>query len=239
MGNAWQDCQMRCGKDLPDPDTKAEYRMTDPMSHTFHASETLSVHELLGMVAVQCGLCKIHALYLGLEFEGQLQDKAHTLKAVGMQPGSGFRVRGIEEARSNLLRAEKVDLFASVAANNRAEVRLVCEYAPEKLLEPSPNGGSALHTAAANNRMEIAVLLLRAGADGAERNKAGHTPLHQAAMFNSIEVARLLLESRVDPDLQDLDSRSALALAAERGLMDMVEVIEEARNHWTPTAVTL
>jgi len=59
---------------------------------------------------------------------------------------------------------------------------------------------------------------------------AGFTPLHMALFKNNIDILRALIEASCDVDKRDTWNGTALHLAAEEGLMEIVKVLMETRS---------
>ena len=82
-------------------------------------------------------------------------------------------------------------------------------------------GWTPLHEAAMSNKEpSLCALLLRHRASVTAVNKYGETPLHMAAANESsaaIEICRLLLELGADPEATDVDCRTAMDIAEDRG----------------------
>lgn len=95
-------------------------------------------------------------------------------------------------------------------------------------------GRTALHYAAtpgdwSDDFFEITKLLLDNGADPNITHSGGDTPLLEALMYKDvdIEIIKLLMEYGADLHVKDVYGGSALSRAAERGRMDIIELIQQ------------
>merc|ERR1740130_1463339 len=122
-----------------------------------HELET--VLALLEKFALLLGLNKSAARSLQLEFSENILAHELQLELAGLCDESLCSVLGVEVAKANA-----VDIVYAAQQNQVAEVRLVCQYAPEKVNDTDSAGFTALHTAASKNSLEAAQLLLGAGA---------------------------------------------------------------------------
>ncbi len=95
----------------------------------------------------------------------------------------------------------------------------------------TPIGVTPLHEAAKDNAHGMAQLLLAAGASAdARRSDNGRTPLHTAAAYGSLEVLQLVLAGCSDPNVLDVEQRTALHLALEKQHSALVdELLDDAR----------
>lgn len=118
-------------------------------------------------------------------------------------------------------------LWEARQSESEATVQLLLERGP-KLDASKWDGGAMLHWAANRGYLEVSRLLLRLGADP---HAGGDDPvLHEAALNGNEEVVLLLLETGgADPTTKDGYGRTALQLAAGRGLEKAVRVLL-ARN---------
>lgn len=91
---------------------------------------------------------------------------------------------------------------------------------------------SPLHVAVANNRKDIAAALLSAGAHINARDAAEETPLHWAVREGNAECVALLLRNYgCHVGAVNEDGETALQLAQEFHMDDVVEVFRSAANH--------
>jgi len=94
---------------------------------------------------------------------------------------------------------------------------------------PHLDGATRLHDAAWDGNVEIASYLVNHGADvNSKTSLTGETPLHFAAGHGHREVVRLLLKHGADPSVKRAlrDRKTPLDLARERGLTEIVELLE-------------
>lgn len=101
------------------------------------------------------------------------------------------------------------------------------------------DASDTLHTAAEKGRYQMVEFLIGKGADvnvvgfeycisDSKANEAG-TALHFAVDANSVDVAKLLLENGADMKIRDVEGRSAMERATEKGMDDVGLYLEEAR----------
>lgn len=99
----------------------------------------------------------------------------------------------------------------------------------------SPNsvdncGRSVLTVACGRDNESILVQLIDAGADVRARCLRGSTPLHEAARSGFTEAIRRLLLLGADPNVMDVDDRTAVDLAEESDLEENVAMLKAARS---------
>uniref|UniRef100_A0A671YIF6 Ankyrin repeat domain 52 n=1 Tax=Sparus aurata TaxID=8175 RepID=A0A671YIF6_SPAAU len=105
-------------------------------------------------------------------------------------------------------------------------------------------GYSAVHYAAAYGNKQHLELLLEISFNCLEEVESNIpvSPLHLAAYYGHCEALRLLSETLVSLDVRDIDGRTALYLAAQRGFASCVEVLlkheasytlKEHKHKWT------
>merc|ERR1740130_1347286 len=123
-----------------------------------HELET--VLALLEKFALLLGLNKPAARSLQLEFSETTLAHELQLEPAGLCNESICSVLNVD----SVVKANAVDIVYAAQQNQVAEVRLVCQYAPEKVNDTDSAGFTALHTAASKNSLEAAQLLLGAGA---------------------------------------------------------------------------
>ena len=114
-----------------------------------------------------------------------------------------------------------------------------------KLLDVTVNGGWApLHAAAQVGAEKPLRVLLAAGADREARFQ-GKTPLGIALVARKSALAKVLIEAKVRIDDVDREGPTALHLAAQKGLVDVVgylldsgmNINERSHNRWGVTAL--
>ncbi|MEM7222885.1 MAG: ankyrin repeat domain-containing protein [Pseudomonadota bacterium] len=90
----------------------------------------------------------------------------------------------------------------------------------------APDGETPLGAAVGNGELAAVRRLLEAGADPAKAAKKGRPPLHQAAIGGHTAVALALLSRDVDVNQRMAEiGNTALMLAANRGFLDIVELL--------------
>lgn len=92
-------------------------------------------------------------------------------------------------------------------------------------------GGTALIPASEHGHMETVKILIGAGVPLDHVNEPGWTALQEAVLLNDggpnqQEVARQLLEAGADPQITDLQGRTALENARRLGFDELAEIIE-------------
>jgi len=92
----------------------------------------------------------------------------------------------------------------------------------------NPMKVQALHSAVTGS-FESVQLLVEAGAPVNGKQDKGWTPLHEAVNRNDLEMTRYLVEHGADPRLQNDEGKSAIGLAADKGLVEVLKVLK-ARN---------
>lgn len=92
--------------------------------------------------------------------------------------------------------------------------------------DTTDDGWTALHFAAFKGYDKIVDVLLKAGIDSSIKGKVyGRTALHYAVDRGNIEVVRLLLASGADSGIVDNSNKSALDIAQEKGLVEIVQIL--------------
>merc|ERR1712086_920799 len=149
--------------------------------------ELENVLALLEKFALLLGLNRSAARSLQLEFCENILPHELQLEPAGLCDESSCCVLNVDL----VLKANAVDIVfvtsrhaANEAAqqNQVAEMRLVCQYAPEKVNDKDSYGETALHWAASKDLLEVAKLLLGAGVSVDAKNNNGSTALHYAAL---------------------------------------------------------
>uniref|UniRef100_A0A8C9X0H3 Ankyrin repeat domain 52 n=1 Tax=Sander lucioperca TaxID=283035 RepID=A0A8C9X0H3_SANLU len=97
------------------------------------------------------------------------------------------------------------------------------------------NGYSAVHYAAAYGNKQHLELLLEISFNCLEEVESNIpvSPLHLAAYYGHREALRLLCETLVSLDVRDIEGRTALHLAAQRGFAPCVEVLLKHQASYT------
>ena len=85
----------------------------------------------------------------------------------------------------------------------------------------------ALHSAVTAS-FESVKLLVEAGAPVNAAQQKGWTPLHEAVNRNDQEMTRYLLAHGADPRQQNEEGKSAIGLAADKGLLELLKVLKGA-----------
>ncbi|KAM4613834.1 serine/threonine-protein phosphatase 6 regulatory ankyrin repeat subunit C [Polymixia lowei] len=128
------------------------------------------------------------------------------------------------------------------------EAFLCLEYLLDNGANPALKNGkgySAVHYAAAHGNKQHLELLLEMSFNclGEVESNVPVSPLHLAAYNGRCEALRVLCETLVSLDVRDVEGRTALYLAAQRGFAQCVEVLlkhgascllKEQRRKWTP-----
>merc|ERR1712086_474624 len=113
--------------------------------------ELENVLALLEKFALLVGLNKSAARSMQLEFSENILAHELQLEPAGLCDESICTVLGVE-----VLKAHAVNIIKAAHANRVADVRLVCQYAPEKVNDTDSYRTTALHYAAYNNFLEVA-----------------------------------------------------------------------------------
>ncbi len=98
-------------------------------------------------------------------------------------------------------------------------------------------GNNALHRASYNGRLEIVQMILqndRQKEDLNRRGDKGLTPLAMAAAAGRYAVCKALLEEGADPNIGDIDNKTALVLAAKAEWKDIVLLLLKYNATKTP-----
>lgn len=94
-------------------------------------------------------------------------------------------------------------------------------------------GGTALIPASEHGHVETVQILIAAGVPVNHVNNLGWTAMQEAILLNNdgprqLEVVRLLLDAGADPDIRDLEGRTALQNAERLGFAEIAALI---RSH--------
>jgi ankyrin repeat protein len=136
------------------------------------------------------------------------------------------------------------DFFGAIQRDDAAAVEAALGREP-KLLDVTVNGGWApLHAAAQVGAEKPLRLLLAAGANREARFQ-GKTPLGIALAARKSALAKVLIEAKARVDDVDREGPTALHLAAQTGLVDVVAYLldrgmninERSHNRWGVTAL--
>ena len=133
--------------------------------------------------------------------------------------------RGQREVAEELIRAGAArDVFAAAATGLLPELEAAISV-PGALNSFAYDGWTPLHLAAFFGQAAAVNVLLRAGADvtAVSQNSLTNTPLHAAAAGRHSDAALLLLQGGANPHALDAGGYTALDIARENGLMDVVE----------------
>ncbi|XP_068561366.1 dynein axonemal heavy chain 12 [Cebidichthys violaceus] len=90
---------------------------------------------------------------------------------------------------------------------------------------------SPLVAAILNDQYDLATLLLRYGAGVDQTGPLNRTALHESAFLGLENFVYLLLVSGADPNASDIKKKTPLALAAQNGHLNVVEVLLEKGAH--------
>lgn len=78
-----------------------------------------------------------------------------------------------------------------------------------------------------NDQYDLATLLLRYGAKVDQTGPLNRTALHECAFLGLENFVYLLLEAGANPNARDIKEKTPLALAAQNGHLNVVEVLLE------------
>jgi len=183
--------------------------------------ELENVLALLEKFALLLGLNRSAARSMQLEFSENILAHELQLEPAGLCDESLCSVLNVDL----VLKANAVVISDAAYYNQVAEVRLVCQYAPEKVNDRNLDGETALHWAAISNSLEVAQLILGAGASVDAKDNDGYTALHRAASNNSLEVAELLVGAEASVDAKTNFGKTPLQIAERQSHRQMVALL--------------
>ena len=125
----------------------------------------------------------------------------------------------------------EIDVFAAAATGNVSALSIAATNR-ETVKAYAFDGWTPLHLSAFFGQLEAAMLLLEAGADlhAKSRNSLRNTPLHAAVAGKHSQIALLFVERGADASAADAGGYTALTIAAENGLREVVDAIENRRR---------
>jgi uncharacterized protein len=150
--------------------------------------------------------------------------------SVGRTP----RITELLDGDPALLNAYSQDGFfplglAAFFGHAEATALLLSRGADITMAARNPMRIQALHAAVAGRSFEVVRLLVEAGAGVNGQQQGGFAPLHEAVNRNDAELASYLLAHGADPRLQNDEGKSAIGLAAEKGLIEMLKLLKAER----------
>ncbi|XP_024865033.1 ankyrin repeat domain-containing protein 31-like [Kryptolebias marmoratus] len=116
-------------------------------------------------------------------------------------------------------------LHRACRKNDLALVKMLIQ-AGISVNEEDNAGWTALHEASGVGAEAVVEELLKAGAMVNARSCNGVTPLHDAVALGNYQVVKLLLQNGSNPSDRDVGGRSALDLAAEENLKDLLRTYQ-------------
>lgn len=137
-------------------------------------------------------------------------------------------------ANVNALDHQRYDLITIAAVNNDVDmIRLGLEFGADSTTVTSPYAGTALIAAAHLGHVETVNSLITAGAPLDHVNNLGWTALIEAIVLGDggdrhYRILQLLINSGANVNLADRTGKTPIALARERGYLDMVRLLELA-----------
>jgi len=148
-----------------------------------------TLQELIEEVAAEFGVLKEFSKDVEMHLSGyQLKPVTKIVREfTELCPDSEIEVHGIEKAkeamkqRQQQQRATSVNVHHEARAGDLAELKLVVEFAPERIHEPDNLGRTPLHWAAQNDQEAAVSLLLSAGADVNATDNSNETPTARAS----------------------------------------------------------
>lgn len=119
-------------------------------------------------------------------------------------------------------------------------VSMLCEKGANVQIDMDTHalsGYAPLLEAATKKRSKVARVLLEHGADiDVQSKKRGWTPLHTAASQGNKKMVKLLLEKGANQELAAKDGQTALALARNRGHLEVCKILEKSQRQPEPQA---
>jgi len=113
-----------------------------------------------------------------------------------------------------------IPLISHVPANaptiNKISIELVVDFT-----------FSATSSTICSNFNSLASYLIEHGADVNAVNNNGTTPLIFAAMYNKINSVKLLLSKEVDVTIKDIEGKTALNYAQQKGFNDIIDLLQK------------
>jgi ankyrin repeat protein len=108
-------------------------------------------------------------------------------------------------------------------------VKLLLEKGANVNAKQPDDGRTALIWAAETGHSEVIRLLLEKGADvNAKQMRFDFTALMEASMRGDAESVKLLLEKGADVNAKDYSGNTALGMAKQRSLAEIVQLLEKA-----------
>ncbi|MDR2401218.1 MAG: ankyrin repeat domain-containing protein [Deferribacteraceae bacterium] len=123
------------------------------------------------------------------------------------------------------LENESLMLFAAVAENNIARVKLLLREGAKADSVDRQTGNTPLFTATANNFEEILSLLASNGGSVNHRNRLGNTPLMVSVATGDDNLIETLLSLGSDPNIRNNNGETALLWAAKLNRETAVQVL--------------
>lgn len=135
-------------------------------------------------------------------------------------------VGGMQAA--NQKTANDAYLIEAIKEDDAMSVKLLLEEGANAN-QRNTAGATPLHMTVTSGNFEIAKMLIENQANAEAKTKNGQTPLHNAIMAPepSKEMVTLILDQWVNVDTQDNMGKTALHLAAEKGLTDITKLLIE------------
>jgi ankyrin repeat protein len=104
----------------------------------------------------------------------------------------------------------------------------------------TPAGATALHEAALSGNPAVITLLLDRGAEiDARDRESSATPLHYAVSMSRREAVELLLSRGADRTLRNSRGKTAMDVAVDNGLTEIVELLGKAPAAGAPSATSV
>jgi len=149
-----------------------------------------TLQELTEKVVLKLGLTKECAEHVEMHLSGYKLEPVTKIvrEFTELCAGSEIDLEGIEKAKE----AMKLDVHDAARDGNLADLRLVAEFARQRINEPNSHGRTPLHYAACCGQEAAVSLLLSAKANVNKANRIGGTPLGVA---NGDRVKQLLIDA--------------------------------------------